>query len=84
MSESVENIFQIGEAFEQRLVDLEDKLEDQINNILDLSRIGTVFTSLLDLNMILPMLIETALRIVKGEVGEVVIFDYNNEIKSVN
>jgi len=84
MTESVESIFEIGEALEQRLADIEDKLEDQINKILDLSRIGSVFTSLLDINMVLPMVIETALRIVKGEVGEVVIFDFGNELKSVN
>lgn len=84
MTESVDNIFQIGEALEQRISHIESKLEDQINKILDLSRIGSVFTSLLDLNLILPMMMETALRIVKGEVGEVIIFDFYGQPKTVN
>ena len=84
MTESFENIFQIGEALEQRLANIEDQLDDQINKIVDLSRVGTVFTSLFNLDLILPMVIETALRIVKGEVGEVIIFDRDGELKSVN
>jgi sigma-B regulation protein RsbU (phosphoserine phosphatase) len=78
------NIFQIGEALEERLGQIEDKLEEQINKIVDLSRIGTAFTSLLDLDIMLPMLIETALRFVKGEVGEVTIFAAEGQSRSVS
>jgi len=84
MTDSIENILKIGEALEERLVQLEDNLEEQINRVLDISRIGTVFTSYLDLNLILPMVIETGLRIVKGEVGEVTIFDFEGESKSIS
>ncbi len=84
MSESMENIFQLGEVLEQRLVQLEDSLEDQINKVLDISRIGSAFTSYLNLDIILPTVIETALSLVKGEVGEVLIFDYEGKPKSVS
>jgi len=84
MTDSIENILKIGEALEDRLGQLEDNLEEQINRVMDISRIGTVFTSYLDLNLILPMVIETGLRIVKGEVGEVNIFDFEGEAKSIS
>jgi sigma-B regulation protein RsbU (phosphoserine phosphatase) len=84
MTDSIENILKIGEALEERLGQLEDSLEEQINRVLDISRIGSVFTSYLDLNLILPMVIETGLRIVKGEVGEVTIFDFEGESKSIS
>ena len=84
MTDSIENILKIGEALEERLGQLEDNLEEQVNRVLDISRIGTVFTSYLDLNLILPMVIETGLRIVKGEVGEVNIFDFEGETKSIS
>ena len=84
MADKLGNIFQIGEALEERLGQIEDKLEEQLNKIVDLSRIGTAFTSLLNLDTMLPMLIETALRFVKGEVGEVTIFDTDSGTKSVS
>jgi len=84
MTDQSGNIFQLGEALEERLGLIEEKLEEQVNKIVDLSRIGTAFTSLLDLETMLPMLIETALRFVKGEVGEVTIFDVEGQSKSVS
>jgi len=84
MTDSLENIFQIGEALEERLGELEDNLEEQINKVVDISRIGSVFTSYLDMSMVLPMVIETGLRIVKGEAGEVTIFELEGEQKTVS
>ncbi|MCP4581280.1 MAG: SpoIIE family protein phosphatase [candidate division Zixibacteria bacterium] len=84
MKDSLENIFQIGEALEERLGQLEDNLEEQINKVVDISRIGSVFTSYLNMDVVLPMVIETGLRIVKGEVGEVTIFSLEGEPKSVS
>lgn len=84
MSESLSNIFQIGEAMEQRLAQLEETLEEQVNKIVDISRIGSVFTSYLDLDLVLPMIIETGLGIVKGEVGEVAIFNFHGQPKSIS
>ncbi|MCD6163499.1 MAG: SpoIIE family protein phosphatase [candidate division Zixibacteria bacterium] len=84
MGESIDDFFQIGEVLEKQLTEIEEKLEDQINKIIDLSHIGAVFTSLLDLDMILPMVIETALRIVKGEVGEIIIFDSGEQPKTAS
>jgi sigma-B regulation protein RsbU (phosphoserine phosphatase) len=84
MSEPFENIFQIGEALEQRLAQLEESLDDQVNKIIDISHIGAAFTSTLQLDMILPMVIETGLKLVRGEVGEVLIFSYNGAPKSVS
>lgn len=84
MSETLANIFQIGEAMEQRLAQLEETLEEQVNKIVDISRIGSVFTSYLDLDLVLPMIIETGLRIVKGEVGEVAIFNFHGQPKSIS
>jgi sigma-B regulation protein RsbU (phosphoserine phosphatase) len=84
MSDNIGSIFQLGEVLETRLSTLEDKLEDQINKIVDLSRMGVVFTSVLDLEVVLPMLMETALSIVKGEVGEVVLFNREGQRKTVS
>ena len=84
MPESFENIFQLGEALEQRLGQLEESLDDQINKVVDISRIGAAFTSTLDLDTVLPMVIETALRHLKGEVGEVLVFNYKGQPKSIS
>jgi sigma-B regulation protein RsbU (phosphoserine phosphatase) len=84
MADNLGNILQLGEVLEKRLVQLEDQLEEQINKIVDLSRMGTVLTSMLDLEVILPMVIETALSLVKGEVGAVVLFDQDNQRKIVS
>jgi len=61
---------------------LEERLQDQINKFDDLARIGTVITSLMDLDRVLPVVMESALDMVKGEVGEMVLFDTDGQIKS--
>ncbi len=81
---NIGNIFQIGEALEERISQLEDKLEDQISKVIELSRIGTVFTSILDLEVVLPMVIETAVSMVRGEVGELVIYGKQGGVRSVS
>lgn len=80
----MDDILKTDKSLEKRVVQLEDRLDDQINKILDLSRLGAVFTSIMDLKMVLPMVIETALGIVKGEVGEIVIFDFNGQQESIS
>jgi phosphoserine phosphatase RsbU/P len=84
MSEDLNSILQLGEVLESKLSLLEDKLEDQINKIIDLSRMGAVITSVLDLDMVLPMIVETAVSLVKGEVGQVVLFDREGTEKSIS
>lgn len=84
MSEDLNSILQLGEVLESKLSVLEDKLEDQINKIIDLSRMGAVITSVLNLDLLLPMIMETALSLVKGEVGLVVLFDRDGREKSVS
>ena len=61
--------------------DLEDKLAKQVNLFTDISRIGTVITSILDLSSILPMVMESAITVVKAEVGQLVVFQDNGEIE---
>jgi serine phosphatase RsbU (regulator of sigma subunit) len=54
---------------------LEEKLAEQANAFSEISRIGTVITSLLDLERILPSVMESALAITKAEAGEIALFD---------
>lgn len=84
MSEDLNSILQLGEVLESKLSVLEDKLEDQINKIIDLSRMGAVITSVLNLDLVLPMIMETALSLVKGEVGLVILFNRDGQEKSVS
>ncbi len=84
MSDDLNSILQLGEVLESKLSVLEDKLEEQINKIVDLSRMGAVITSVLNLDLVLPMIVETALSLVKGEVGLVVLFDRDGREKSVS
>jgi phosphoserine phosphatase RsbU/P len=84
MSDDLNSILQLGEVLESKLSQLEDKLEDQINKIIDLSRMGAVITSVLDLDLVLPIIIETAIRLFNGEVGQVFLFDRNGEDKAVS
>jgi len=83
-SGNIGNIFQIGEALEKRISQLEDKLEDQISKVIELSHIGTIFTSILDLEVVLPTVIETAVSMVRGEVGEIVIYGKQGTVRSVS
>ncbi len=75
----VENIISIDPAIikdspEKVIAILDEKLQDQINKFNDLSRIGTVITSVMELDRILPVVMESALAMIKGEVGEIVLF----------
>jgi len=65
----------------RNISDLEDKLAKQVNLFADISRIGTVITSIFDLDSILPMVMESAITMVKAEVGQMVVFEKNGEIE---
>ena len=64
-----------------QISDLEEKLADQVNLFADISRIGTVITSIFDLARILPMVMESAITMLKSEVGQLVIFKDDGAIK---
>jgi len=65
----------------RNISDLEDKLAKQVNLFTDISRIGTVITSIFDLNSILPMVMESAITMLKAEVGQLVVFKENGQIE---
>ncbi len=44
-----------GSPVEQGIAELEDKLAEQANKFTDISRIGTVITSIMDIDRILPL-----------------------------
>ncbi len=67
---------------EQRIAELEDKLAEQANKFSDISRIGTVITSIMDLDRILPVVMESALAMVKAEVGQMVTLDEQGQVES--
>ena len=71
-----------GSPNEQGIAELEDKLADQANKFTDISRIGTVITSIMDLDRILPVVMESALAMVKAEVGQMVTFDEQGQVES--
>jgi sigma-B regulation protein RsbU (phosphoserine phosphatase) len=65
----------------RNISDLEDKLAKQVNLFTDISRIGTVITSIFDLESILPMVMESAITMVRAEVGQMVVFKENGGIE---
>ncbi|HDL02855.1 MAG TPA: GAF domain-containing protein [candidate division Zixibacteria bacterium] len=54
---------------ETRIFELEDKLEKSYLNLHDLATVGTLITSILDLETVLSVVMEMSIRIVDGEVG---------------
>ena len=58
---------------EQAIQKLEEKLEIQSNRIRDIATLGTVLTSILDLNQILSALMEMSIEMVDAEVGAIII-----------
>ncbi|MEE9554826.1 MAG: GAF domain-containing SpoIIE family protein phosphatase [candidate division Zixibacteria bacterium] len=62
---------------EQKIADLEEKIALQANKFSDISTIGTVIATIMDLDRILPLVIESTLSIVSAEVGHMVIYDDN-------
>ncbi len=69
-------------SLEQRIAELEDKLAEQANKFSDISRIGTVITSIMDLDRILPVVMESALAMVKAEVGQIITLDEQGQVES--
>jgi sigma-B regulation protein RsbU (phosphoserine phosphatase) len=63
------------DSYNQAISELEERLLEQSEKYTDIARVGTVITSLLELNKILPAVMETALQMVKAEVGHIVLFD---------
>lgn len=53
---------------------LEERLAIQSNNFSEISKVGALVTSFLELDHILPSVMESALAIVKAEVGQMIIF----------
>jgi sigma-B regulation protein RsbU (phosphoserine phosphatase) len=68
-------------GLKQKIADLEDKLSQQVNRFMDISRIGTVITSTFDLRQILSMVMESAITSVNAEVGQIVLFVENGKIE---
>lgn len=66
---------------EKKISDLEDNLAQQANKFTDISRIGTVITSIFDLDRILPMVMESALTLSKAEVGQMIVFNDDGSIE---
>jgi sigma-B regulation protein RsbU (phosphoserine phosphatase) len=77
-----DHLLEIETLLEQRIAELEDKLDEQANKFTDISRIGTVITSIMDLDRILPVVMESALAMVKAEVGQMVTLDEQGRVES--
>jgi serine phosphatase RsbU (regulator of sigma subunit) len=60
---------------------LEDCLAEQANRFSEISRVGTVVASLLDLNRVLAVVMESALAMTKGEVGQIALFNDDTEVE---
>lgn len=67
---------------EQKIAELEEKIALQANKFSDISTIGTVIASILDLDRILPLVMESTLSIVNAEVGRMVIYGENGDTLS--
>lgn len=57
------------DGLSRRIVDLEDELENRILELDDITNMGVMLTSMLDVDAILSAMMEMSLRIVSAEVG---------------
>ena len=78
----IENISDLQASPDYRISALEEKLAEQANNFCEISRVGALVTSFLELDHILPSVMESALAVVKAEVGQMIIFGDYNAIQS--
>ncbi len=69
-------------SVEESLSLLEERLSEQVDKFVEITRVGALVTSLLELEQILPSVMESALAIVKGEVGQMVLFDAGANLQS--
>lgn len=74
-----EEIFKL----EEQVFELEKKLESKNQEILDLANIASVITSILDLESVLAVTMETAIRHVAGEVGAILLLDGNDLVSKI-
>jgi len=70
------------EVLKVKIAELEVKNAEQANKYSDISTIGTVITSIMDLDRILPVVMESLLSIINAEVGRMVIYDDNGKVAS--
>lgn len=66
---------------DDRIFELESKLEKSRLKVHDLATMGTLIASILDIETILSVVMEMSIRMVEGEVGLIQLFE-NNELKS--
>ncbi len=66
---------------EDRIFDLESKLEKSRLKVHDLATMGTLITSILDIDTILSVVMEMSIRMVEGEVGLIQLYE-ENELRS--
>jgi len=78
----VENQLHSEIFFKDRIAELEDKIAEQANKFSDISTIGTVITSIIELEKILPVVMESLLSIINAEVGRMVIFSDTGKVTS--
>lgn len=71
----------VKSVIETRVLDLESRLEETSLKLSDLSTMATLVTSLLDIESILSVAMEMAIRMAGGEVGAILI-EENNELVS--
>ena len=65
----------------RRTDELESRLEAKKADLRDLATMGTVITSILEIDKVLSVVMEMAIRLVDGEVG-MIILEENNELKT--
>ena len=62
---------------EDRIFELESKLEKSRLKVHDLATMGTLITSILDIDTILSVVMEMSIRMVEGEVGLIQLHEEN-------
>jgi len=68
---------------EEKVFELEKKLESKNQEILDLANIASVITSILDIEAVLAVTMETAIRHVAGEVGAILLLDGSDLVSKI-
>lgn len=74
----------LSENITDQLVELESKLAAKTAELKDIATMGAVITSIHEINSVLTVVMETALNIVKGEVGLILLNEHDNLVEKIS
>jgi sigma-B regulation protein RsbU (phosphoserine phosphatase) len=69
---------------DQQIIELENELEETRTKLHDLKTIGILISSILDIEAILPVVMEMSIRMVDGEVGQIQLEESGELVPKIN